>query len=65
MDFRVFNFCVEYVKLLILGISKSCNFEKLKSRRRAPGNDKGPREEFLKILHINFISIKKHEIEIW
>ena len=40
------------------------NIEKLKSRRRAPGNDEDPRKTFFKILDLNFIPIKEHDIEI-
>ena len=32
---------------------------------RAPGNDEDPGNKFLKILVMDFISTKKHEVEIW
>ena len=33
--------------------------------RRAPENDEDPYIKFFKILDMNFISIKQHEMEIW
>ena len=54
--FRFLNYCI-----FVFGI---LNFEQLKSRRRAPENNEDPRKEF-KILDMHFISIKKHEMQIW
>ena len=49
----------------MLGVCNVRNFEKLKGRRRAPGNDEDPPNVFFKILGMNSISIKKHEMDIW
>ena len=35
------------------------------SKRRAPTNDEDPRKQISQILDMYFISIKKHEMEIW
>ena len=56
----VLNCCVLTILIFELLI-----FAILKSRRRALANDEDPRNYFFNILDMNFMSIKKHELEIW
>ena len=49
---------------------EACNlkcwvFEKVESSDICTGTDEEARDIFFKILDVNFISIKKHEMEIW
>ena len=67
VNFEISKFQIPTFEIWSLYSLKVWNLETLKFEisKNAPGNDDDPRGIFFKILYINFISIKKHEMDIW
>ena len=63
-NLRIFKIS-ETMWVPLIEILKLWKFVKMNSRRRGPENDEDPRKQISKILNLNFISIKKHEMEFW
>ena len=75
LEFEIWSFEIWQLKNWQFGIvnnwnskfqkCEKINFRKMKCCKIALGNDEDPTNKCLKILDMNFISINKHEMDIW